>query len=252
MQSDANPASADRALRRQRWQLLARTHRALEPVFVALSVVWIVLVVYELASGGLPRTLEVLVWAIWFAFVFEFAVALLIAPSRTTYLRKQWLTALSLLLPAVRVFRVASVLRLGGAGLSRSVRLVKLLTTINRGLAALGRTARRRGLEYVVAATLIVLVVGAAGMAFFEPTGLVQSLGQDVPSPAAAYADALWWTAYAMTTGAPTLPATGEGRLLGWLLSLYGLGVFGYLTAILASHFIGRDALEATYQRGRV
>jgi hypothetical protein len=32
------------------------------------------------------------------------------------------------------------------------------------------------------------------------------------------------------------MPSRGEGRLLGWLLSLYGLGVFGYLTATLASH----------------
>ena len=35
--------------------------------------------------------------------------------------------------------------------------------------------------------------------------------------------------------------ATGEGKILGWLLSLFGLGVFGYLTASLASHFIERD-----------
>lgn len=44
-----------------------------------------------------------------------------------------------------------------------------------------------------------------------------------------------------MTTGATHQPATGEGRLLGWLLSLYGLGIFGYLTATLASHFVGRE-----------
>lgn len=50
-----------------------------------------------------------------------------------------------------------------------------------------------------------------------------------------------WWTAYTMTTGAPREPFTGEGRLLGWLLSLVGLAIFGYLTAALASHFIDRD-----------
>jgi voltage-gated potassium channel len=73
-------------------------------------------------------------------------------------------------------------------------------------------------------------------MAFFEvPSGEAVGIRD--------YGDAFWWTAYAMTTGAPSTPATGEGRILGWLLSLFGLGVFGYLTATLASHFMERDRI---------
>jgi voltage-gated potassium channel len=37
-------------------------------------------------------------------------------------------------------------------------------------------------------------------------------------------------------------PQSAEGRLLCLLLSLYGLAVFGYVTATLATFFIGRDA----------
>ena len=37
-------------------------------------------------------------------------------------------------------------------------------------------------------------------------------------------------------------PRTTEGRVLTFLLSLYGLGVLGYITATLASFFVGRDA----------
>ena len=48
-----------------------------------------------------------------------------------------------------------------------------------------------------------------------------------------------------MTTGAPDTPSTSEGKILGWFLSLIGLGVFGYLTATLASHFIERDRAQA-------
>ena len=39
-------------------------------------------------------------------------------------------------------------------------------------------------------------------------------------------------------------PATIEGRVLSALLALYGLAVFGYITAAFASFFIGRDAEE--------
>ena len=47
-------------------------------------------------------------------FLFDFALEILIAPARLTYLRHHWLTAVSLLLPALgllRIFRVLSILR---------------------------------------------------------------------------------------------------------------------------------------------
>ena len=242
-ETDADQERIRRALRRQRWQLLARLHRALDPVFVVLSAIWLILVIIELATGALPRSLEIVVWVIWGLFVAEYLAGLLIAPTRSLYLRKRWLTALSLVLPAFRIIRIASLLRfVGAARLARSVGLLRVFASINRGLAALGQTARRRGVAYVVAATAIVLLVGSAGMSFFEGSAAAANVGAAEPSSGLnAYADSLWWTAYAMSTGAPSVPTTGEGRLLGWLLSIYGLAVFGYLTAILASHFVGRD-----------
>jgi voltage-gated potassium channel len=232
------------ALRQERWALLARLHGALDPVFVVLSAVWIALLIVELAGDGLPRSLEILVWAIWALFIAEFAVGLLIAPERVQYVRTRWLTALSLVLPAFRILRLATAFRVfRAARLVRSVGLLRIATTVNRGLGALGQTARRRGLPYVLAATAIVVAVGAAGMAWFEsPTTTAVSGGsQSARDGFEDYGDALWWTLYVMTSGAPTEPVTAEGRLLGWLLSVYGLAIFGYLTAILASHFVDRD-----------
>ena len=60
------------------------------------------------------------------------------------------------------------------------------------------------------------------------------------------YGDALWWTAMTMTTmGSQYSPQTGAGRVLGFLLALYAFAVFGYVTAALATFFIGRDAEQA-------
>ncbi len=57
------------------------------------------------------------------------------------------------------------------------------------------------------------------------------------------YGTALWRTAMIMTTmGSEYWPQTAEGRVLCFLLALYAFGVFGYLTAALATFFIGRDA----------
>ena len=57
------------------------------------------------------------------------------------------------------------------------------------------------------------------------------------------FGEALWWTAMIVTTlGSDYWPKTTEGRLLTLLLSIYAVGVFGYLAASLASYFVGKDS----------
>jgi len=224
----------------ERETLVEHLHGALDRVMVLLSVIWIALLVIELVTGTLPRSLELAVWVIWGLFVLEFALEFTIAPAKGRYLRTHWHTVVSLALPALRVLRVFAALRvLRAARVARSVGLIRILTSVNRGLGSLRATAERRGVGYVLAATVLIMTVGAAGMASFESPSALSAEGIADAKPLRDYGDALWWTAYAMTTGATHQPATGEGRLLGWLLSLYGLGIFGYLTATLASHFVG-------------
>ena len=43
------------------------------------------------------------------------------------------------------------------------------------------------------------------------------------------------------TIGSEYWPQTPEGRLLTFLLSLYSLGILGYITATLASFFVEKD-----------
>ncbi len=228
-------------IHRQRQTLVEQIHDALDGVMAWLAVAWIALLVAELVGGGLPRSLEAAVWVIWAVFVVDVALELAIAPEKRTYLRTHWLSVVSLALPAVRVLRVFGSLRvLRAARVVRSVGLLRILTSLNRGLASLRATAARRGLGYVLAATALVMGLGAAGMASFESPASLANEGLTAAEPFKDYGEALWWTAYTMTTGATRQPVTAEGRLLGWLLSLYGLGIFGYLTATLASHMIGQ------------
>ena len=105
---------------------------------------------------------------------------------------------------------------------------------MNRGMRALGAAMERRGLGYVLALTAIVTLAGAAGMYVFE---------KDMPDGLDSYGVAFWWPAMLLTSIASEYwPKSAEGRLLCLLLSVYGFAVFGYMTASLASFFIGRDA----------
>jgi voltage-gated potassium channel len=101
---------------------------------------------------------------------------------------------------------------------------------------ALCRSLGRRGLGYVLAATALVALLGAGGMFAFEPAA-------EIEGGFNGYADAPWWTAMLLTTmGSDFWPRSGEGRLLCFLLSLYGFAVFGYITASFASFFLGQEA----------
>ncbi len=103
-------------------------------------------------------------------------------------------------------------------------------------MRALGASMGRRGFGYVVALTVIVTLAGAAGMYAFEN---ILPDGRGLNS----YGEALWWTAMLLTSlGSEYWPRTAEGCVLCLLLALYGFAMFGYVTATLATFFVGRDA----------
>ncbi len=57
------------------------------------------------------------------------------------------------------------------------------------------------------------------------------------------YWSAVWWTAMVMTTlGSDYFPRTMQGRALCLMLAIYAFTIFGYLTATLATYFVGSDA----------
>jgi voltage-gated potassium channel len=233
---ELRPPSLDRRVRRERTALLHRIDAWLDGPLVVLAFVWLGLFVWEMIWGVSPL-LEALGYAIWVLFILDFLIGFLVAPEKGPYLRANVLKLVGLLLPAVRALRVVGLIRAARlAGAARGLRLARVLATVNRSMGAFGRTMRRRGLGYVVGTTVIVTFAGAAGMLAFEQSTVA---GRGLPN----FGAALWWTAMIMTTmGSDYWPQTAEGRVLCFLLSVYAFTVFGYVTAALASYFIGRDA----------
>ena len=236
--------------REARRELLGQLEALLDGPMVALSFVWLGLMVLEF-TAGLSRPLEVLSYAIWVLFGLHFLLGFMIAPVKSSYFRHNWLTAFALLLPAFRALRLLRAFRLlRAARASRSLSFVRVLTTLNRGMQAAGSAMGRRGVGYVAALTVIVTLAGAAGMAAFESPAALREGGHEQGSGEggglSGYGEALWWTAMIMTTmGSEYWPKTLEGRLLGWLLAVYAFAIFGYLTAMIASLFLGQDARAA-------
>jgi len=231
--SEAKVAESE-LLKRERYELLQRLEGWLETPMLVLAFVWLALLVVELIQGE-SRLFNILGTIIWVIFIIDFAVKLILAPDKVIYLKRNWLTAISLLIPALRIFRIFRafrLLRLASTG--RGLRLVRVVSSLNRGMKALGASLSRRGFGYVIALTVLVTFAGAAGMYAFENA---------VPGGPHSFGESLWWTAMIMTTmGSQYWPQTAEGRVLCVFLALYAFGVFGYVTAALATFFVGRDA----------
>lgn len=214
----------------ERKKLLRSIERTLEAPMILLGFVWLVLLVIELI-WGINKTLEYVGLVIWGIFIIDFILKFILAPEKISFLKKNWLTVISLFIPALRVFRIFRLVRIL-RGL-RGIRLLRIITSLNRSMRSLGKTMKRRAFGYVMLLTLIITFSGAAGMYALEN-----------PNPGfTSYGLALWWTAMrVITAGNEFNPLTPEGRGLAFLIAVFGYSIFGYVTATFATYFIGRDA----------
>jgi voltage-gated potassium channel len=206
-----------------------------ETPMLVLSFTWLGLFIIELVWGLTP-ILEAIGTTIWIAFILDFIIKFILAPRKLIYFKHHWLIALSLLIPALRIFRMMQIIQpLNSIHGIRGFQLLRITIGTNRGMRLFGASVQRRGFGYVVGLTVIITLIGSAGMYAFErevPNGIITD-----------YGIALWWTAMVMTTiGSDYFPKTAEGRILCFFLALYAVVVFGYLTATLATFFIDRDA----------
>jgi voltage-gated potassium channel len=219
---------------RERWTLLVTLKNTLTPFMDILAFVWLGLTLLELTSG-LSSLLQNLVTIIWIIFALYFLIEFILAPQKKVYLSHNWLTGISLFLPALRIFRFLRVFRyLRGL---RSLSLLKIMSSVNRGMRSLGRSVVSRVSLYVLCLTAMVIFSGAAGILNLEgsKSDYISSFGS-----------ALWWSAMMVTTiGTDYFPQSPEGRILAFGLAVYGFAVFGYVAASLASYLMGKVKKES-------
>jgi voltage-gated potassium channel len=214
-------------LNRERDALLYQWERWFETPLIVLSICWLVLIIIEL-TVGLSPILETLSFTIWLIFVFDYAIRFFLAPQKMLFIKHNWLILIALLIPPMRIFRALYFFRFARA--TRSVALIKIFSSIRRGMQVLGATLGRSGFGYILSLTLIVVLLGSAGIYTFEKQYFKN------------YGEALWWTSMIMTTmGSDMWPKTPEGRILCLGLSIYAFAIFGYITAIVASFLIKKE-----------
>lgn len=220
-----------RRTRAQRYRLVAEIEGMLDGPATYLAIVFAIILAVELilqAQGAaIPPVLGWLQLGIWAVFVVHFALGITISPDRVRYLRRNWLTAVSLAIPFLRAFRALRAVRILRA--TNSVRLVAGFNRIARSLRGVLAWSRA-GYAAALAATSALL--GSAALLMFEA---------DAPrSQITDYGEALWWATATLTTiGASSEPVTIGGRIVGLLLMFGGLVLLGYVAGVVAAVLFG-------------
>ena len=217
----------------ERFELLGQIQDVLEPVMVVLGLVFLGLLVVEYSGLRLSAAREA--WldraetAIYWIFVTDFAVRFVVAPAKGRFLRANVLTAVSLAVPALRPLRA-----LRAATALRSIHLLRVLSGANRGMRALRQITRGRQFAYVATLSLLVTLLGAGSVAYFDRG----AAGAQITS----FGEAVWWAGTLVTTiNSGVDPVSVEGRVIAVLMRVYAVSVFGYITASIATYFIGQS-----------
>lgn len=214
----------------RRDRLEASIGKKLDVPLALLSVLLVLLLVLA-ATGRLSatgaRVAAIASTVLWLVFALEFFAQLLLATRRGTFLRHNWLRALVVVVPVLRI--VTALALLGPAALA-----FLRLASVGGGGSIVGRLLHRRKLLQLGGISAIVVLVAAAGELLLE----ARAPGSQIRT----FGNAVWWSVGTATTvGSNLAPVTVGGRIVAVVMMLYGVGVFTYFMASLASVLVGSD-----------
>lgn len=187
----------------------------------ALGIVFVLLVVAETVvrpKGAVGTAFAVASWVLWAAFVAEFLVRMVVAPSTSRFLRRNWWQLVFLLLPFLRFFRVLSRIRLRAV-----TRVGRVVSSTVRGTRLAARKLAGR-VGWLAAVTVIVVL--ASSQLLFEFAEYDE------------YALALHDAAYATIVGDPLTARGAVARIMELVLSIYSVIVFAAMAGIVGAYFV--------------
>ena len=159
----------------------------------------------------------------WGLFLIDYVISLAVAPDRASWFFRHLHELAIVILPMLRPLRL--------------LRLITLIGVLQR---VAGNALRGRVVTYVIAASALLVYIGALAMYDAEqgvPNATIESFG-----------DAAWWAIVTITTvGYGDLaPVTATGRVIAVGLMIGGIALLGTVTATLASWLVDKVSAQDT------
>ncbi|CAM4060815.1 reprolysin-like metallopeptidase [Gillisia hiemivivida] len=124
---------------RKRYRIFFKLEEHLEVPMFLLAIGWLILFIIEIFRGLSPFQ-EKLIYLIWILFILEFLIKIIIAPRRSQFIKHNWITVISLIIPALRVFRMFNALRiLRTLRVINSTKIIRAITSGKRFFGALDK-----------------------------------------------------------------------------------------------------------------
>ncbi len=217
---------------KQRSELKSTGYEIFIGILSILSIVNIFLL-YLLRDPALNDVIEVMNAIFSGVFLIDFTYRIVTAPSRSAYFFRHfgWADLLaSLPFPQFKILRIF-----------RLVRVYRLLRKV--GIRAVGRTLIK---DRAGSALYVLLLMGVFVLEF----GSLLVLRVEEPAPGAnitTASDALWYTIVTISTVGygDQYPVTQAGRIIGSIIIVVGVGIFGTFTGYLATVFLGSPKDES-------
>jgi voltage-gated potassium channel len=177
-----------------------------------------------------PREISRLVFFIDFAvcviLLIDFAFRFAAAESKLRFMKWGWIDLIASI-PMIETLRWGRLFRI-----IRVLRLVVAFRSAHHFLGALFGNRRQAGLVTLLVFTVLVVSFASTGILLVETSP---------DSNIRTAEDALWWSMTTITTVGygDRFPVTNAGRIIASAMMLCGIGLFGSLSGVAASFFIG-------------
>lgn len=187
--------------------------------------------------SGILQTLDTLVCVI---LLIDFGIRFYKAESKPAFLKWGWIDLIASIpnLPILRVGRFVRILRI--------IRLLRAIRATHKISSLLLKDKIKTGAASILLSAFLLVMFCSVAILICEqqnPNANIKTEG-----------DAIWWSVSTITTVGygDVYPTTGEGRFVAAILMFSGIGLFGLLSGLAASYFVGPKQQSIVHEENKL
>jgi voltage-gated potassium channel len=170
----------------------------------------------------------------------DFGIRFYKAESKLAFMKWGWIDLIASIpnLPILRIGRLVRILRI--------IRLLRAIRATQKISSLLLKNKFQTGVTSVVLTSFLLIMFCSIAILICEQ--------QDPDANIKTAGDAIWWSVSTMTTVGygDVYPITAEGRIVAMVLMISGIGLFGILSGLAASFFVGSKQQGIVHEENKI